>query len=197
MNSWECPFCQRIDRGEYESGPTGESVVWFEPLNPVTPGHTLFVPTRHVEHNHPGSPRAVAAAMKRAAQYARERGEAFNLITSSGPAATQTVPHIHIHYVPRRTGDGLPLPWIGQAEREAARAEVHRWFGPVLDLIRQKADQRVAEEGARQARERLTRAGFPGGVTYAADRNHGWCSCPPNCPICAMSQNIQSEGNPT
>ena len=37
-----------------------------------------------------------------------------NLITSIGPAATQTVPHLHLHLVPRRPGDGLPLPWTPQ-----------------------------------------------------------------------------------
>jgi hypothetical protein len=41
-----------------------------------------------------------------------------NLIASRGPAATQTVPHLHLHLVPRLEGDGLPLPWTGQAERQ-------------------------------------------------------------------------------
>lgn len=109
----ECVFCQRIRRGQfldsYILAPM--DVVWFEPLNPVTPGHMLFVPREHCEHSHRI---AVASAMQAAARYAMGRDEDFNLITSSGPAATQTIPHIHVHYVPRRPGDGLPLPWTTQ-----------------------------------------------------------------------------------
>ncbi|MBF6326547.1 HIT domain-containing protein [Nocardia cyriacigeorgica] len=105
-----CPFCQRIDANDYEQS-FNAAVVRFEPLNPVTPGHMLFVPTWHVEHP---SGEAVRLAMGYAETYASRRREAFNLITSSGAAATQTVPHLHVHYVPRRDGDGLHLPWTGQ-----------------------------------------------------------------------------------
>jgi diadenosine tetraphosphate (Ap4A) HIT family hydrolase len=37
-----------------------------------------------------------------------------NIITSIGPAASQTVMHTHLHIVPRTEGDGLHLPWTGQ-----------------------------------------------------------------------------------
>jgi histidine triad (HIT) family protein len=37
--------------------------------------------------------------------------DAFNIITSAGRDATQTVDHLHLHLVPRRPGDGLALPW--------------------------------------------------------------------------------------
>lgn len=99
------------------------AVVRFEPLNPVTPGHMLFVPTWHVEHP---SSEAVRLAMGYAEMYAARKRESFNLITSSGSAATQTVPHIHVHYVPRREGDGLMLPWssspaVSTPAGEAAR----------------------------------------------------------------------------
>ena len=52
--------------------------------------------------------------MEFAARWAEGQEDDFNLITSSGPAATQTIPHIHVHYVPRWPGDGLHLPWTGQ-----------------------------------------------------------------------------------
>ena len=35
----------------------------------------------------------------------------YNVITSAGRAATQTVMHLHFHLVPREPGDGLMLPW--------------------------------------------------------------------------------------
>ena len=114
----DCPFCARIAAGEYTL--FDEHAVAFEPLNPVTPGHLLVVPRRHVVDA--GShPLVASRAMYFAAQLAGPCGwaESYNLITSAGSAATQTVPHLHIHLVPREEGDGLHLPWTGQRRTEA------------------------------------------------------------------------------
>lgn len=112
-----CPFCERIaaQRCIHTSSP---GIVRFEPLDPVVPGHMLFVPVTHVE-GALGSSVWTGWAMSAAATYAgrgsaRSQAEDFNLITSNGPSATQTIKHLHVHYVPRREGDGLPLPWTGQ-----------------------------------------------------------------------------------
>lgn len=104
-----CVFCERIQNYDYEQAHGyGGNVVRFEPLNPVTPGHMLFIPAWHAEHP---SCEAIRATMESAEYYGGHRGEDFNLITSSGSAASQTIPHLHIHYVPRRAEDGLRLPW--------------------------------------------------------------------------------------
>lgn len=86
------------------------------PLNPVTPGHVLILPTAHVA-NFAADPMVSAAAMRRTAELAASlpTGDA-NVITSMGAAATQTVFHLHIHLVPRHSGDGLALPWTGAAK---------------------------------------------------------------------------------
>ncbi len=78
-----------------------------------TPGHTLFVPRLHVV-DAADRPRITGQVAERAAQYASETGQPFNLITSAGAVATQTVFHLHWHFVPRRPGDGLHLPWTNQ-----------------------------------------------------------------------------------
>ena len=109
----DCPFCQRIQNSDYEDTTTPE-VVTFEPLNPVTPGHRLFIPRRHFVHTLGYAPMIVANCMEAAEDYALRHGEDFNLIINSGHAATQTIEHLHVHYVPRREGDGLHLPWTGQ-----------------------------------------------------------------------------------
>jgi histidine triad (HIT) family protein len=107
-----CPFCQRIR--EWDFIDTGiPHVARFEPLNPVALGHMLFVPDRHVMSARYDSA-TTGECMRAAARYASRQQEDFNLITSSGHSATQTVPHLHVHYVPRREGDGLALPWTGQ-----------------------------------------------------------------------------------
>ncbi|RRQ26284.1 HIT domain-containing protein [Rhodococcus sp. Eu-32] len=105
-----CPFCKRIDAYDYEES-YNQFVVRFEPLNPVTPGHMLFVPTEHCEHRTSLGTEEIRAAVSYAHSYARHRDDDFNIITSSGSSATQTIPHIHVHYVPRRPDDGLALPW--------------------------------------------------------------------------------------
>lgn len=82
-----------------------------------TDGHILVIPRVHVS-DFTVDPMVSAVTAFRLAELAktlRDRtGEAFNEITSAGEAATQTVMHQHRHLVPRRTGDGLLLPWGGQ-----------------------------------------------------------------------------------
>jgi histidine triad (HIT) family protein len=105
----DCVFCERIRRGD-ASPTTVRGIVAFEPLNPVTPGHLLFVPMHHVASAKEG-PGWAALTVEAAAASAFDEA---NIITSSGPNATQTIGHLHVHLVPRRPGDGLHLPWTGQ-----------------------------------------------------------------------------------
>jgi len=106
-----CPFCDIL-----AGNAPGELVAqWPEavalvPLNPVTPGHVLIVPRVHVP-DFTTNPNVSAATMAAAAEYATSATTDLNLITSRGPAATQTVHHLHLHLVPRHHGDALPLPW--------------------------------------------------------------------------------------
>lgn len=111
---FDCVFCEII-RTESAKGFTwcGNVVVSFIPLNPVVPGHRLFVPVRHAR-SFREDPGYGAPAFYFAGKWGAEKNEEFNLITSSGEYATQTVWHTHIHYVPRREGDGLLLPWSNQ-----------------------------------------------------------------------------------
>lgn len=106
-----CVFCVLIDSPDRHDGWIDHDrlIVSFPPLNPVAPGHRLFVPRKHLV-NAREDPHLTAHTMFYAAQWAQEGGNA-NIITSIGPDATQTVFHLHIHYVPRREGDGLALPW--------------------------------------------------------------------------------------
>ena len=108
--SEDCPFCKRIRAGKFD-GPARLGCVTFEPLNPVTPGHRLVVPITHFEAAD-DDPERTGWAFRVAAELARRDDlAAFNLITSAGPAATQTVKHLHVHIIPRHPGDGLMLPW--------------------------------------------------------------------------------------
>jgi histidine triad (HIT) family protein len=125
MTAPGCPFCQRIENGEYDHDD-GFSVA-FEPLSPVTPGHLLVVPRQHVSSALAGP--AVAGNALKFAAYLANRLDigAANFITSAGKAATQSVFHLHVHIIPRTENDGLALPWTNQkrlrAVTEAEEAE--------------------------------------------------------------------------
>lgn len=114
-----CPFCAIID-GDAPATVVGrwDDALAIVPLNPVTPGHVLVIPLVHVE-DVSEDPAVSGAAMVHAAELAG-RWPAVNVITSKGRAATQSVPHLHLHVVPRAAGDGLPLPWTPQQERVAS-----------------------------------------------------------------------------
>lgn len=112
-----CVFC------EISAGTRRTDVVWssgdvivFVPLKPVTPGHLLVVPRVHVE-DFTTDPFVSAATMLAAADLAGRGDDPMNVITSRGAVATQTVFHLHLHLVPRRPDDGLPLPWTPQKDQ--------------------------------------------------------------------------------
>lgn len=112
--STECIFCNLGSIKGVTS--VNDDVVMFEPLNPVTPGHRLFVHRRHTKHAG-RNPRITGQVFEAAAEYGAKQLKPFNLITSAGEIATQTVFHLHVHYVPRAKDDGLMLPWSNQHEQ--------------------------------------------------------------------------------
>jgi histidine triad (HIT) family protein len=120
-------FCQIVS-GDAPASMVHEwdDAVAFTPLNPVTEGHVLVVPKRHVT-DALADPVVAGLTFRAAADYARRNDEDVNLITSAGADATQTVFHLHVHIVPRRADDGLLLPWSAPLPArpvlEAERAE--------------------------------------------------------------------------
>lgn len=107
----DCVFC-RILNGDEPARVLyyGAFTVTIVPLNPVTPGHALVIPYTHVSDSS-DDPHVTGATFADAARYAAANVGNHNLITSTGPAATQTIQHLHVHVVPRTEGDGLTLPW--------------------------------------------------------------------------------------
>jgi histidine triad (HIT) family protein len=106
-----CIFCE-IAAGDApaELVASYHHTIAIVPINPVTAGHILFIPRRHVS-DFTANPEVSAQTMHDASLYAGTTGAALNLITSRGRAATQSVFHLHLHLVPRRKDDGLALPW--------------------------------------------------------------------------------------
>jgi histidine triad (HIT) family protein len=113
--SEDCPFC-RVFSGEEPAtevafiAPDGSAMA-LVPLNPVTDGHLLFIPRQHEERFEQLDLQALADVTGGIQEWALQHAEDYNIIQSNGPSATQTVQHVHFHYVPRRPDDGLLLPW--------------------------------------------------------------------------------------
>ena len=111
MNPASCVFCEII-AGRAAAAVVHESrdSLVIVPLCPVVEGHVLVIPRSHVL-DAADDPVTAGMAMHDAANYARDRLDEFNIITSAGVAATQSVFHLHLHVVPRAVNDGLMVPW--------------------------------------------------------------------------------------
>ena len=116
MTGPACEFC-RIVRGERPARIVGESpeALAFFPLRPVVLGHTLVIPKEHVRDLwSPGAPsRSLMQEVRQVWQalIAALRPDGLNLISSAGEAASQTVFHLHLHVIPRWSGDHLGNIW--------------------------------------------------------------------------------------
>lgn len=106
-----CPFCS-IARGESVADIVyrDEHVVAFLDGRPLFPGHTLVVPVDHVPTLGELPAETVGPLMKvvQAAGRAMESGlSAEGSFVAVNNRVSQSVPHLHVHVVPRRRGDGL------------------------------------------------------------------------------------------
>jgi diadenosine tetraphosphate (Ap4A) HIT family hydrolase len=81
---------------------------------PVSPGHTLLIPKRHTGSFFDLSEQErsdLLALLDRAKRMldAELQPQGYNIGINDGAAAGQTVPHLHVHLIPRFDGD-LPDP---------------------------------------------------------------------------------------
>ena len=95
----DCLFCM-IAKGDIPSNKVyeDESVLAFRDINPQAPTHILVIPKEHIADSAENSA-AVAHIFEVIAKIAAQEGldEGFRVITNSGKAAGQTVPHLHFH----------------------------------------------------------------------------------------------------
>jgi histidine triad (HIT) family protein len=106
-----CVFCSVI-----AGDPTADLVleddvaVAFLDHRPLFPGHVLVVPRRHVETLTDMAPEDVGPYFERvrAITSAVERAmEAAGSFVALNNRVSQSVPHLHVHVVPRNRKDGL------------------------------------------------------------------------------------------
>lgn len=109
-----CVFC-RIIAGElpavrvYED----EQVLAFMDIHPLRRGHVLIIPKQHHQHLHEldTATRAnlfdTGSSIAQALYGSSLAPAAVHYMVNDGPAAHQSVPHVHLHVLPRYQGDRL------------------------------------------------------------------------------------------
>ena len=137
MTDPRCPFCE----------PDASRVFYRDPLVtglwdafPVSEGHALLVPRRHVAAWFDAT-REEQDALLRAVTVAREaiekshRPDGFNIGINVGLAAGQTVFHLHVHVIPRYSGDvpnprgGVRHVIPGKGDYGGVGEDTAAWFG--------------------------------------------------------------------
>lgn len=102
-----CPFCTLPAERIAEENP---HAFWIYDGFPVSPGHSLIIPKRHVGSFFEATSEERLAMLelldKAKVAVTEERSpDAFNIGINDGAAAGQTVPHLHLHLIPRYNGD--------------------------------------------------------------------------------------------
>ncbi|MCE1178569.1 MAG: HIT family protein [Micrococcales bacterium] len=106
-----CVFCA-IVAGESEAALVAEteSALAFLDSRPLFPGHALVVPRTHVPTLPELPAPLLAAVMGLAQQIAAVMPAALGAqgtFVAMNNVVSQSVPHLHVHVVPRTKGDGL------------------------------------------------------------------------------------------
>jgi histidine triad (HIT) family protein len=111
----DCVFC-KIIVGEIPSYQLYEDDYAFSflDINPITRGHSLVMPKKHVEkisglnsNAMSGFALAIQRVVKGVELALNPQG--LNVFVNQGEVAGQVIPHLHVHVVPRSKDDGLEI----------------------------------------------------------------------------------------
>lgn len=108
----------RIINGELPCAKVYEDshVFAFMDAGQVNPGHVLVVSKKPFETLLDADEETAAALMRAARKIALAVQDAFGpegitILQANRPQGWQTVPHLHLHVLPRHAGDGVGLVW--------------------------------------------------------------------------------------
>ena len=145
----DCPFCKIV------GGESSNSVVFSDDVSlafldhrPLLRGHCLLVPKQHVATFHDLPAGLIGPLFTNAQLLARavERGlQADGTFLAVNTRISQSVPHLHIHIVPRWRKDGLfsnILIWRRRPYKsEQAMADVRKVIQTAVDDLRAEGSQ--------------------------------------------------------
>ena len=113
----DCVFC-KIRDGQIPSIKIyeDERTLCIMDINPLNAGHCLVLTKAHAatifEAEVVDLQAAIATAQRVAAAQRRAlKPNGLNMLQANGPAAFQSVPHFHLHLIPRWTNDGKGFDW--------------------------------------------------------------------------------------
>ncbi|MFH1294558.1 MAG: HIT family protein [Candidatus Aenigmatarchaeota archaeon] len=115
----DCVFCKMV-AGEIKPEKIYESEHFFAILdaNPITKGHSIIISKRHFktifEMNDVETKQFGIDLFRISTLLGKTFGKHMNISSTSGEYASQSVPHFHLHFIPRQEGDRL---WDGDKSR--------------------------------------------------------------------------------
>jgi histidine triad (HIT) family protein len=137
-----CPFCDLVaGRSPASIVFEDERAVAVMDIQPLNPGHVLVLPRKHASGLADLDERigahifTIALRTQRALRRSELRCDGVNLLLADGEVAGQEVFHVHLHVLPRFSGDGFgfvskPASRPPRDELEAAAARIREAWGP-------------------------------------------------------------------
>ena len=107
----KCFFCRMlINDTKNEILAQNDLAVIIRDTQPVSKGHSLVIPRRHVSSFFDTTPEERTALMELLDQTKKDLDRKFspddyNVGINDGPLAGQSIPHLHMHLIPRYKGD--------------------------------------------------------------------------------------------
>jgi histidine triad (HIT) family protein len=132
MSVSDCIFCKIVaGTSDCQEIYQDETTLALMDIYPANDGHCLVIPKAHFETVFDMPPAAFAGVGSKVAKVARAVNEVLqpggvSLIQANGELAGQSVLHVHVHVLPRRTDDNLLILGSQQQRRTALRSRAHR-----------------------------------------------------------------------
>jgi histidine triad (HIT) family protein len=130
----DCIFC-KIVRGEAPATMVleDEHTIAFMDIGHVNPGHTIVALKAHVETIYGLDDEQAGAIFRAATRIAKAAKRALapagmTLLQANEVAGWQTVPHFHLHVLPRHANDGAALTWPA---KRPPREDLERYAGQI------------------------------------------------------------------
>jgi histidine triad (HIT) family protein len=107
----------------------------FLDTTPAADGHTLVIPKRHVADLLAASEADAVAVARTTHQVAalvqrRMVPDGITVFQANRTAGWQTVLHLHVHIIPRWSGDDLTPPWVAAHPGAAPLSEIRARLCP-------------------------------------------------------------------
>ncbi|HLD19317.1 MAG TPA: HIT family protein [Candidatus Nanoarchaeia archaeon] len=146
----ECTYCDWITSKKNLLYEDEHSVVLINP-KPASAGHLLVLPRKHITifeqlPSDIGARLGIIANKMSMIQFEALGAQGTNLVIQNGVGAGQTMPHLGIHLIPRKEGDGINLSWKSRPLTEEQMAAVELGLREQLENAQPPQPQQPTHE---------------------------------------------------